>query len=555
MYNPQMAPFQPQNIDSTTSMLMGMKEKGQLAQYMQQHKNDPNMVALAMSVNTMYDQAHAPKGAPQPTVVDQEIAKMGAHPQGQAQAMPEDTGIGTLPQPTMQKMAKGGIVAFAGGGTPNSLTGDIPGFQAGNMYANAMSNYPQEAVAPATDVVEAANQASLRYTGFPLSAADRVMVAKRAADIEAQKAAGSASAAAGKPFDPSAYAGAQGPSTVAASASTPSSAQPVPIAAPTAPNTGGITSIAPRPTPNVPAAPRPAIVETPEAQMARYNTFRNGMNDTDPQASQVKELGALGVKNQEEAQARLVADNAAMADMFKGKEANIADRAANILKQSDTNIGLAFLNAGLSIMSTPGSLATAIGKGAKVGTESFAAGLDKINAAKEHLAAAQDKMEDLKINHAQMSAKEMRDSYTAIGAAKADALRMGLAGLRDAGAKNDKAALTIFGDISKERISAATNATHIQAAGIAANATSPQERIINKLGGGDFAKGYETFKQEDRIPKLYEAYQKAATDPMKGAEFTAKFPTWDTYLAGMTGGKGKILEDDTTGKGSPMRTR
>jgi hypothetical protein len=308
---------------------------------------------------------------------------------------------------------------------------------------------------------------------------------------------------------------------------------------------------APRPA----ATPRPAAVETPEAQMARYTTFRKGMDDTDPQAAQVKVIGDLGVQNQQEAQARLVADHAAMADMFKGKEANIADRAANILKQSDTNTGLAFLNAGLSIMSTPGSLATAIGKGAKVGTESFAAGLDKINAAKEHLADAQDKLDDIKINHAQMSAKEMRDSYTAIGTAKADALKMGLAGLRDAGAKNDKAGLQIFGDISKERISAATNATHIQAAGITANATSPQERIINKLGNGDFAKGFEQYKQEDRIPKMYEAYQKAITDPLKGDAMLAKFPTWETYLSGMTGGKGKILEDDTTGKGSPIRTR
>ena len=531
-----------------------MKEKGQLAQYMQQHKNDPNMVALAMSVNTMYDQAHAPKGAPQPTVVDQEIAKMGAHPQapqmaqeqpqGQAQAMPEDSGIGTLPQQPMGKaMAAGGIVAFDRGGDVSAAQQAIMSSMPDEMPAGYPGSYTQY-----LGQRQKALGAVERNIAPEAPSADSV--AARQSAWGSRQAAPAAPAAAAAPAVSDVYpsetarAGAGGQPPIA----TPSTAAPTS-------RLGGIPDLTARPTPSAgPVTPRPAAVETPEAQMARYNTFRNGMNDTDPQAAQVKAIGDLGVQNQQEAQARLVADHAAMADMFKGKEANIADRAANILKQSDTNTGLAFLNAGLSIMSTPGSLATAIGKGAKVGTESFAAGLDKINAAKEHLADAQDKLDDIKINHAQMSAKEMRDSYTAIGTAKADALRMGLAGLRDAGAKNDKSALAIFGDISKERISAATNATHIQAAGIAANATSPQERIISKLGGGDFAKGYETFKQEDRIPKLYEAYTKQASDPMKGGDFTAKFPTWPAYLAGMTGG-GKILEDDTTGKGNPIRTR
>jgi len=45
----------------------------------------------------------------QPKVVDQEIAQM-------AQPMPEDMGIGQLPAPNMERMAEGGIVAFANEG-------------------------------------------------------------------------------------------------------------------------------------------------------------------------------------------------------------------------------------------------------------------------------------------------------------------------------------------------------------------------------------------------------------------------------------------------------
>jgi hypothetical protein len=56
----------------------------------------------------------------QPKVVDQEIAQM-------SQPMPEDTGIGQLPAPNMQRMAEGGIVAFEGGGeVPRMFNGGVP---------------------------------------------------------------------------------------------------------------------------------------------------------------------------------------------------------------------------------------------------------------------------------------------------------------------------------------------------------------------------------------------------------------------------------------------
>ena len=53
MYSPQITPFQPSNIDATTKMLMGLQQKGQLQQYVAQHKNDPNLVALALYVSNM----------------------------------------------------------------------------------------------------------------------------------------------------------------------------------------------------------------------------------------------------------------------------------------------------------------------------------------------------------------------------------------------------------------------------------------------------------------------------------------------------------------------
>lgn len=120
MYSPQITPFQPSNIDATTKMLMGLQQKGQLQQYVAQHKNDPNLVALALYVSNMSKARPAVQAeANQPKIVDQAIAGMA--PQ---EMMPEDQGIATLPAPNMQNMAGGGIVAFDDGG-------EVPGYAGG----------------------------------------------------------------------------------------------------------------------------------------------------------------------------------------------------------------------------------------------------------------------------------------------------------------------------------------------------------------------------------------------------------------------------------------
>ena len=131
MYSPQITPFQPSNIDATTKMLMGLQQKGQLQQYVAQHKNDPNLVALALYVSNMSKAKPAVQAeANQPKIVDQAIAGMA--PQ---EMMPEDQGIATLPAPNMQNMAGGGIVAFDDGG-------EVPGYAEG-MFTGAKKKYKQ----------------------------------------------------------------------------------------------------------------------------------------------------------------------------------------------------------------------------------------------------------------------------------------------------------------------------------------------------------------------------------------------------------------------------
>lgn len=99
------------NVNQITARLASMPDQA-LQQYAAMHKNDPYTMALALAESNRRKQIRqgAQMQAPQqPKVVDQELA-------GMAQPMPEDTGIGQLPAPSMQRMAEGGIVAFANEG-------------------------------------------------------------------------------------------------------------------------------------------------------------------------------------------------------------------------------------------------------------------------------------------------------------------------------------------------------------------------------------------------------------------------------------------------------
>lgn len=80
----------------------------------QQYKNDAITLSLILSEKNrrerMRGAASAQQaGQPQPKVNDAVVASMAA-------PMPEDVGIGQLPTPNMERMAGGGLVAFADGG-------------------------------------------------------------------------------------------------------------------------------------------------------------------------------------------------------------------------------------------------------------------------------------------------------------------------------------------------------------------------------------------------------------------------------------------------------
>jgi hypothetical protein len=165
------------------------------------------------------------------------------------------------------------------------------------------------------------------------------------------------------------------------------------------------------------AAPAAAPVAGPKA------TTDTGPTDVD--ALQQKYFGAIdqevgGLRN---ARAGLVAgikdlteknlaatraDIEKRGDVYKGREERLAKQEKGLEGMGDRNMGLALLQAGAAMMSTPGGLGVALGKGVQIGSERYAAGLDKIEAAKAKFAEARDRLDDLRINRDDMNTRDIR---------------------------------------------------------------------------------------------------------------------------------------------------
>jgi hypothetical protein len=180
------------------------------------------------------------------------------------------------------------------------------------------------------------------------------------------------------------------------------------------------------------AAPKPAAAPTanaarkgPGAAPGATSPARADTGSTDIDALQQKYFGAIdqevgGLRN---ARAGLVAgirdlteknlaatraDIEKRGDVYKGREERLAKQEKGLEGMGDRNMGLALLQAGAAMMSTPGGLGVALGKGVQVGSARYAAGLDKIEAAKSKFAEARDRLDDLRINRDDMNTKDIR---------------------------------------------------------------------------------------------------------------------------------------------------
>ena len=97
-------------------------------------------------------------------------------------------------------------------------------------------------------------------------------------------------------------------------------------------------------------------------------------------------------------------------DPYKDREARLLKQEKGLEGMGDKYLGLALLQAGAAMMTTPGSIGVALGKGVQVGSERYIQGMEKINAAKDKFAEARDRLDDLRLNRADMNARDIKDA-------------------------------------------------------------------------------------------------------------------------------------------------
>jgi len=530
------------NVNQITSQLARMPDQA-LQQYAQMHKSDPYIMALALSESNRRKQMRsgAQMNAPeQPKVVDQEI-------QGMASPMPENVGIGQLPAGDMN-FADGGIVAFSDGGVPRYQSQGLVDerqyrSQDGQYYARPLTGKTgYEGMGPkeffGTVYTQALRKLGLEDKKFSLTPAEQ-----RAAEAEANKMA----VAQGSEYSPERYGvtaaapafvdprltGATPPAQTVGAPPAPPPAAPKPDAAP--------RQRVPAGGPGAAAAPAAGLAAlTPmQSPSQMYQSAMETVPLVDPAASQREALGSEMIGGAERRARTLKEDIAKEGDVFAGRGERIGQREAKLKDYESTNQSLALLNAGLAIMSTPGGLATAIGKGARVGTEQYAAGLDKIRAAQERLEDARDNLDALRLNRADMNRKEVRAAEADIDRAKTDAKKLGIEGIMAASDLRHKQASDLFKGTLEQAKTVYTVAGDLQGRQIAANATmaaarapSGQERMALALGGGNLETGLRKMAEISAgkfdPKKAYTEYLVAAqkmpgTDLLSYSQFVGQF--------------------------------
>jgi hypothetical protein len=244
-------------------------------------------------------------------------------------------------------------------------------------------------------------------------------------------------------------------------------------------------------------------------------------------------------------------------DVFAGKEARLAEREKGVAGLGDKYMGLALLQAGAAMMSTPGNIGMALGKGIQVGSERYIAGIDKINAAKDKFAEARDRLDELRLNRDDMNDKEIKEENSAIRRARIQGqqlltegatkdLEMTNANFREffkAGADDLKTNKTL--EAERKNVLTRESGANVRSAGqIAATLNTPErmafmsalEKTKTKENPqGDPAAAYQSVVAMKREPQTSETLLKAWSGNML---LQQQYPNPQDYIKMMVGSAG-----------------
>jgi hypothetical protein len=551
------------DVNKITSTLAKLPDQ-QLQQYAQMHKNDPYIMALAMSEsNRRKEMRSAGQGGmqEQPKVVDQMVAEMAP------QQLPEDMGIGQLPAGEMN-FAGGGIIAFADGG-------DVEQYQFGGVTSD-VQRILQKSPAQRTPQENALlQQAGVALQSRPLGADSGVGAANTFLENLGPRIRNYLTEGASQLSDEEL---AVRPNV--GGVMNERILRNIGID-PTAPRSAAPAAAAPSFTPAVnrsmlnqveqPARANTAVYGAPAKAEAKGKDKTDSGASTDKAAAKketgfdallksldgaaaaaptdsgfsqkITDLTNARVQARREEAEGLDAIHKQFSDVFKGREERLSKREGELGKMKDQGMGLALLQAGAAMMSTPGSLGTAIGKGVDVGSKQYAAGMDKLNAAKEKLSDARDRLDELNAQRGEMSAREKLKAASAIRTEEAAGLELLLKADMD------------FNKISREealkrlelrtRIGIAQlqeQGQNVRAA--AANRPGAEIQAVERLMKEKdipFSEALALYKNTQRESVSQEKLRGDWLDPAKRLQIAQDYPnvkTFDDYMTVMGAGTG-----------------
>jgi hypothetical protein len=407
-----------------------------LQQYAAMHKSDPYIFPLAFQESQnrqrlrMSQQAQA--GAqPQPKVNEQALAQM-APPQ--AQPMPETQGIATLPAQNMQQMADGGIAGYEGYDEGSNDFGQEPVLR---MAEGGVARYQVGGAATA----ELANLRAARER-YIQAGADTSGIDQAIAFLEEKPGRAAAQRAAADSAPPAQMSGfaeqmMQGTDTTPAAAAAPTDYDPtknlkklaktdkyISTSTPNNPEEARLLNRYPTTKPAAKKADTGRPAPTRAATDPSAKTETGGLDKLMAEFTRQQDLAKGASKNADVQYASTLRGEAAklvtdeenrikdQVDPYKDREARLLKQEKGLEGMGDKYLGLALLQAGAAMMTTPGNIGMALGKGVQVGSERYIQGMEKINAAKDKFADARDRLDDLRLNRADMNARDIKAAKT-----------------------------------------------------------------------------------------------------------------------------------------------
>ena len=545
----------------------GMPPQGQ-PQAPQQAQQAPQQAQQAPQA--MPPQAPQQQAPQQQAPQQQRQTRMAADGGYMDSRLPEEMGIGALPERSLSNMADGGIIGYAETGLVSERWQD-------------MKKLPNESGEDFARRVALARQASYQAQMFPT---DEQKEAARKQALEKERAKNMAEVSTVDSMSlPSRPLGPYGAPTVprqegvlpnqagSGGAEDPNGAGPPRPAAPPAARPAAAT-----PTGAPPAANAAAGLQSLATKDLTAQDIVNARKDIaflqDPVVDPLKEERqkivnadtASGLEELQQHRERV----AKQGDPYAKQEERANKQEASVAESAERNPYLALMEAGFAAMAGDSPYAMVnLGKGALAGTKTYRDGLALIEKAKEKLTETRDRIDGLRLIRSDLNASEERtilnqNRKTALdgtrfmfeGLAKATGeskaqIEANLKIFTDARAakqlqegENARAVLRDTGDTARNTASNAAagvrNAASLAMQKTIAEMPGAQEKLYSALGGGDIKKGFKYWSEATAESKGDEALALAfAKDPMllEGLK-TSNPAAYAAFMSRMSGDTG-----------------